>query len=1125
MYADVQTPYTVKAIIGIGYSEIANSIALINLSDELNIAGAKTYYKTTSLNKAELIKILGTLGNITISDFDTEIEKANITIGESNTFVITNAPDTTITEDTNNIIITYPENTSNLLIVTSDPISEGQINISHEKYMITNDCTIEQIASINKATATSILFVNEITEESSITTEKTINILEPTTDIDLEISNNEISSAVENNVVFTTILKTDSYSNKLFENPVIEIELPEEIISATINSVNLLHETELTILSQEVITNIEGHKVLKVTLSGIQTLYSIGAIQGGANLVIDTQIETTKAIANKSVEVIATCVNDGENATSNTSYLDITSQYGLINLNTINVDGKTTNSISQETTNATLDIFEGQKTANIDIKLINNYESEISNLEIIGRIPYIGANAETQELINTFNANLISGLDLNGMDAEVYYSPSANATLEDASWTQTVNDFSLIKSFKIVLNGTLSVGTVTDISYDLAIPSDLEYNQDAYTSMQINYSCNEQNLNKKSIMKLTTGQGPELDIQITPQVQNALVHEGQIVTYTIELTNSGDEVQNDITLEYIIPEGNISTEYTTVDEVQRYIDYQDREKLEWEIETLNPGEKVAKTFDIKMGDIIEETSQINNVVNAKMVLSGETEKTIVRTEEFLQEIEKAKLNVYMDYMTNNEIILNRNSEIKYAIKIENNTNETINNVVLEDYLPENTEYNKCYLISNLGNFDEEGTLASFNSNTGLINLPVGDLEAQDSKFVIIILNVLDEELNEANIQNTVSVYADNISKHESNIIKNKVTTSILNITQTAEHPTTIKEGDNVKYIIKVSNTGKRGELVSIKDLVPEQIATNKLTYYISEENKNTTNVYISDISVLEVIEMGETLTVEIEGQVKNLPEGITETTITNTARIDGYSNKEATVVNTIQKNIIPQEIKVTGITLNKSETTRTVGEQEILTAVITPTTATNKNIIWASARPEIITVDSNGNLNALSAGISIITATTEDGGFVDECTVTVLASIIPDPDPEIIHVTGVNLNASTVTLEQNEQRQLTANILPTTATNKNITWISNNTSIATVSNTGLITGIAYGTTQITVLTEDGGFVDSCTINVNKAEEPIEATYEINGTAWLDTDKDGRREERRSYFKRNRSKPC
>ena len=84
-------------------------------------------------------------------------------------------------------------------------------------------------------------------------------------------------------------------------------------------------------------------------------------------------------------------------------------------------------------------------------------------------------------------------------------------------------------------------------------------------------------------------------------------------------------------------------------------------------------------------------------------------------------------------------------------------------------------------------------------------------------------------------------------------------------------------------------------------------------------------------------------------------------------------------------------VAVTGVTLNKTSATLTVGGTETLTANVAPDDATDQSVTWSSDNPSVATVDANGVVTAVAAGTANITATTTDGGFTACCAVTVNA--------------------------------------------------------------------------------------------------------------------------------------
>ena len=86
---------------------------------------------------------------------------------------------------------------------------------------------------------------------------------------------------------------------------------------------------------------------------------------------------------------------------------------------------------------------------------------------------------------------------------------------------------------------------------------------------------------------------------------------------------------------------------------------------------------------------------------------------------------------------------------------------------------------------------------------------------------------------------------------------------------------------------------------------------------------------------------------------------------------------------------------VRGVSLSEKEITLSVSGTKTLTATVEPYSAVNKNVLFTSDNPEVVTVNSNGKITAVSVGTATVTVTTVDGGFSDCCTVTVVDSVPP----------------------------------------------------------------------------------------------------------------------------------
>lgn len=91
--------------------------------------------------------------------------------------------------------------------------------------------------------------------------------------------------------------------------------------------------------------------------------------------------------------------------------------------------------------------------------------------------------------------------------------------------------------------------------------------------------------------------------------------------------------------------------------------------------------------------------------------------------------------------------------------------------------------------------------------------------------------------------------------------------------------------------------------------------------------------------------------------------------------------------------------------------------------------------------------------------------------------------------PSSVAATGVTLNKSTTSIEVGEKETLTATVAPADATNKNVSWSSSDTDVATVDQDGVVTAVAQGNATITVRTQDGNHEASCVVTVSAATSP------------------------------------
>ena len=124
-------------------------------------------------------------------------------------------------------------------------------------------------------------------------------------------------------------------------------------------------------------------------------------------------------------------------------------------------------------------------------------------------------------------------------------------------------------------------------------------------------------------------------------------------------------------------------------------------------------------------------------------------------------------------------------------------------------------------------------------------------------------------------------------------------------------------------------------------------------------------------------------------------------------------------------------------------------------------------------------------LDNLPDGAYSLTATfADESGLIQDAVIVETGLTVARTS---VGVTGVTLSKTTLTLAVGKSETLAATIRPSGSTEKGVTWISSDTSIATVDANGKVTGVKAGTAAITVTTDDGGYTATCTVTVTAAD--------------------------------------
>ena len=250
-----------------------------------------------------------------------------------------------------------------------------------------------------------------------------------------------------------------------------------------------------------------------------------------------------------------------------------------------------------------------------------------------------------------------------------------------------------------------------------------------------------------------------------------------------------------------------------------------------------------------------------------------------------------------------------------------------------------------------------------------------------------------------------------------------------------------------------TETGTAGG--AIAEYAPVTVDGNGKIVTITSETKANV-IGISAAAAAENEPVVYYMTGEFFATALNMPSGVTP------ADIAGYLRKLSIFLRNLDGVITP------GVTLDKSSATiYKYGDNTLqLAATAVPGTAT---VSWSSSDSTKATVSDNGLVTAVAAGSTNITATiTVDGQtYTATCAVTVVEQ-------------SISLSDSTASIAANGTKQLTATVVPSGST---VTWSSSDNAKATVSDSGLVTGVAAGDATITASMTVGGATKTATCAV------------------------------------------
>ena len=185
-------------------------------------------------------------------------------------------------------------------------------------------------------------------------------------------------------------------------------------------------------------------------------------------------------------------------------------------------------------------------------------------------------------------------------------------------------------------------------------------------------------------------------------------------------------------------------------------------------------------------------------------------------------------------------------------------------------------------------------------------------------------------------------------------------------------------------------------------------------------------------------------------------------------------------------SFVSNEVNAANVKLSEEQVTLLNGQSKKLLLTIEPSDFTDE-VTWKSSDTNIVTVDDNGNITAKSIGMATIKVIV--GSLSTSCKVTV-------EQP----VTNIWLNKNNVTMEALETYQLTVEVYPDNASNRDVEWSSSDSDIASVDQTGKVTSHKKGTATITVKSKDGSNKSqTCKVTVSNTAYVVTSVEELESS--------------------------
>ncbi|MGP1489150.1 MAG: Ig-like domain-containing protein [Peptoanaerobacter stomatis] len=196
-------------------------------------------------------------------------------------------------------------------------------------------------------------------------------------------------------------------------------------------------------------------------------------------------------------------------------------------------------------------------------------------------------------------------------------------------------------------------------------------------------------------------------------------------------------------------------------------------------------------------------------------------------------------------------------------------------------------------------------------------------------------------------------------------------------------------------------------------------------------------------------------------------------------RVTGSGNKEDSFIDYNIQLEYKTEVLVDKIEVSSPKTEYFTGDEVKLNITVLPENAENKDVSWSSNDEKVVTVDGYGNIICKKAGAAIITARSKSSiNVYGEYRLTVKEVLVEQ----------IDVNINNTVLSVGGKTKVMADIYPANADNKSIIWDTSDSSIATVSDKGVVKALKSGKVTIQAMASDtSGIIGTVELTIKKNE--------------------------------------